>query len=101
MNIAVVLILIFLLAAGKNQKTAALGNLPVLVTYVGTSKYYGTDKDWNVAATWPCYQYRSLSNIYDQFSLDEMKEKYGSSCITGNRLNFIEFLIVNGATGTT
>jgi hypothetical protein len=76
MNIAVVLILIFLLAAGKNQRSVTLGNIPIIVTYAGTSKYYGTDKDWNVAATWPNYWYRSMSNIYDQYTLTELKERY-------------------------
>ena len=78
MNIAIVLILVLLLAASK-QKTdgsVTLGDIPILVTYVGISKYGGTDKDWNVSATWPCYRYTSLSSTFDQFTIAELLAKY-------------------------
>jgi len=83
MNIAIVLILVLLLAASK-QKTGGsvtLGTIPIIVTYVGTSKYGvpGTiweDLDWNVSATWPCYRYTSLSSTFDQYTIAELKAKY-------------------------
>lgn len=75
MNIALILILIVLLA-GRKTTSVSLGTKPALMTWAGTSKYYGTDYDWNVSVAWPGYSYIGLDSSFNSKTPEQIQLEF-------------------------